>query len=108
MSQGETLITPTRSGTLKKKSSMKKSGSVKRTGSRRSSRAGSVRSLALHPGAMEDEQNSAFNTPVPLSGNPTDVLASRFQREFISHRVYDDEMSFGLLGRYLMIRRLFE
>lgn len=80
MSQGETLL-PSRGGTLKKKSSMKRTGSLRRSGSRRSSRAGSVKSLALHPGAIEDEENSAFVTPVPLSGSPTEVLANRFQRE---------------------------
>lgn len=79
MSQGETLA-PSRGGTLKKKASVKRSNSLKRSGSRRSSRAGSVRSLALHSGAMEDEENSAFSTPVPLTGNPTEVLANRFQR----------------------------
>lgn len=26
-----------------------------------------------------EEQNSAFYCPVPLSGNPTDLLADRFQ-----------------------------
>lgn len=82
MSQGESIV-PSRSGTLKKRASVKRSGSLKRVGSRRSSRAGSVRSLALHPGAAEDEENSAFHTPVPIAGNPTEVLANRFQRRCI-------------------------
>jgi len=77
-SQGETL-TPSRGGTLKKKASLKKSGSVKRTGSRRSSRAGSVRSLALQSGHEQDETHSAFFSPVPTTGNPTEILANRFQ-----------------------------
>ncbi|KAM0169275.1 hypothetical protein ACHAPF_010147 [Botrytis cinerea] len=72
MSQGDTLI-PSRGGTLKKKSSLKRSGS------RRSSRAGSVRSLVVHPQGDIDEAHSAFYSPVPTSGNPTDILANRFQ-----------------------------
>lgn len=76
--------TPTRSGTLKKKSSLSKRGSMRRSGSKRSLRAGSVRSLVL--GDKEkysvdgvDDQNSAFYIPVPTNGNPTEVLADRFQ-----------------------------
>lgn len=76
LSQGETLI-PSRGGTLKKKASLRKTGSLKRSSSRRSSRAGSVRSLALQPG--EDEAHSAFHSPVPTTGNPTEILANRFQ-----------------------------
>jgi hypothetical protein len=74
-SQGETLI-PSRGGTLKKKASLKRGNSFKRSGSRRSSRAGSVRSLALEPEG--DEMRSAFYSPVPTSGNPTEILANRF------------------------------
>ena len=85
MSQSQTLM-PSRGGTLKKKASLKRSGSMKRSSSRRSSRAGSVRSLAL--GEKEkygegDEFNSAFYTPVPTSGTPTDVLANRFQGPYV-------------------------
>jgi hypothetical protein len=76
-SQGDTLI-PSRGGTLKKKASLKRSNSMKRSGSRRSSRAGSVRSLALQPEA-ENELYSAFYSPVPTTGNPTEILANRFQ-----------------------------
>ncbi|KAL4776339.1 hypothetical protein BDW60DRAFT_82247 [Aspergillus nidulans var. acristatus] len=76
--------TPTRSGTLKKKSSLSKRGSLRRSGSRRSMRAGSVRSLALGDREKyavdgEEDVNSAFYIPVPTSGNPTEVLAERFQ-----------------------------
>lgn len=78
MSQGETLI-PSRGGTLKKKASMRRTGSLKRSSSRRSSRAGSVRSLALQPGQDTDEMHSAFFSPVPTTGNPTEILANRFQ-----------------------------
>lgn len=77
-SQGETL-TPSRGATLKKKASLKRAGSLKRNTSRRSSRAGSVRSLALQTSADTDEAHSAFYSPVPTSGNPTEILANRFQ-----------------------------
>lgn len=81
MSQSATAI-PSRGGTLKKKSSMNRTGSMKRSGSKRSSYAGSVRSMRL--GEKEkyeptEEQNSAFYCPVPISGSPTDLLADRFQ-----------------------------
>ncbi|KAF7586452.1 hypothetical protein BBP40_008885 [Aspergillus hancockii] len=76
--------TPTRSGTLKKKSSLSKRGSMRRSGSKRSLRAGSVRSLVL--GDKEkysidgvEDPNSAFHIPIPTDGNPTEVLAERFQ-----------------------------
>lgn len=78
MSQGETLI-PSRGGTLKKKTSLKRGPSLKRSSSRRSSRAGSVRSLALQSSGDTDEMHSAFFSPVPTSGNPTEILANRFQ-----------------------------
>jgi len=80
MSQGETLL-PSRGGTLKKKASLKRGSSLRRSGSRRSSRAGSVRSLALQP-TDDDEMRSAFYSPVPTTGNPTEILANRFQGEF--------------------------
>jgi hypothetical protein len=78
MSQGDTLI-PSRGGTLKKKASLRRAGSLKRSSSRRSSRAGSVRSLVLQPAGVTDETHSAFYSPVPTSGNPTEILANRFQ-----------------------------
>lgn len=72
---------PTRGGTLKKKPSLSRKGSLRRSGSRRSLRAGSVRSLKL--GEKEkyaaDDANSAFYVPIPTSGNPTEELANRFQ-----------------------------
>lgn len=46
-------------------------------------RAGSVRSLSL--GGREkyndgsEDANSAFAVPIPTDGNPTEVLANRFQ-----------------------------
>ena len=70
------------SGTLKKKASVSRTGSMKRSGSRKSSYAGSVRSLKL--GEKEkygetDESNSVFYCPIPTQGNPTELLANRFQ-----------------------------
>ena len=80
LSQSHTL-TPSRGGTLKKKQSVSRKGSLKRASSRRSSTAGSVGSVAFtHDGAAEGgEMNNAFYTPVPTSGNPTEILANRFQ-----------------------------
>ncbi|OQE13406.1 hypothetical protein PENFLA_c048G05550 [Penicillium flavigenum] len=75
--------TPSRSGTLRKKASLSKKGSLRRNGSRRSMRAGSVRSLSLgdrekYHTEGSDDLSSAFVTPVPTNGNPTEVLANRF------------------------------
>lgn len=80
-------ILPSRSGTLKKKPSLHKSASLKRTASKRSSYAGSVRSMKL--GEKEkygetEETNSVFYCPVPTSGNPTELLANRFQGQSCS------------------------
>ncbi|EEQ85839.1 hypothetical protein RJZ56_005221 [Blastomyces dermatitidis] len=84
MSAAQSLLPSRASGTLKKKPSLSKKGSLRRGGSRRSSRAGSVRSMALGEkekyGMVDgDEVNSAFYVPIPTSGSPTDVLAARFQ-----------------------------
>lgn len=68
-----------RGNTLRKKASMRRSGSLGRSGSRRSVRAGSVKSLALQTGAEDGDGRSAFYCPVPTGGNPTDALATRFQ-----------------------------
>lgn len=72
---------PSRSGTLKKKPSLSRKGSLKRTGSRRSMRAGSVRSMNLGEKEKYGDEDpvSAFYVPVPTSGSPTDELAARFQ-----------------------------
>ena len=80
VSQAQTT-TPSRGGTLKKKGSIKRSGSLKRSNSRRSLAAGSVKSLALGDRDKYDGSDiySAFFTPVPTKGNPTEVLANRFQ-----------------------------
>ena len=74
--------TPSRAGTLRKKASLSKKGSLRRNGSRRSLRAGSVRSLSLGDREKynaEEDLNSAFAIPIPTNGNPTEVLANRFQ-----------------------------
>lgn len=81
---GANSIQVSRSNTLKKKSSMRRSGSLGRSGSRRSMKAGSVKSLALQSNADEDEMHSAFYCPVPTKGNPTEALANRFQGECMS------------------------
>jgi hypothetical protein len=70
---------PSRGNTLKKKPSLRRGGSLKRSSSRRSMKAGSVRSLALQSASDPDESHSAFHCPVPTSGTPTEVLATRFQ-----------------------------
>ncbi|KAK8084538.1 PH domain-containing protein [Apiospora hydei] len=72
-------ISLSRGNTLKKKSSLRRSGSLKRSSSRRSMKAGSVRSLALQSSHDPEEALSAFYCPVPTTGNPTEVLANRFQ-----------------------------
>ncbi|KAF3059003.1 Phosphatidylinositol 4,5-bisphosphate-binding protein SLM1 [Trichoderma lentiforme] len=78
---GDDRALPQRGNTLKKKASLRRSGtgSIVRSSSRRSARAGSVRSLALQTATDPDELHSAFFCPVPTNGNPTDVLAARFQ-----------------------------
>ncbi|KAI1411521.1 hypothetical protein F5Y13DRAFT_180650 [Hypoxylon sp. FL1857] len=72
-------ISLSRGNTLKKKNSLRRSGSLKRSSSRRSMKAGSVRSLALQSSHDSDEMHSAFYCPVPTSGSPTEVLSNRFQ-----------------------------
>ncbi|RWA04189.1 hypothetical protein EKO27_g10914 [Xylaria grammica] len=72
-------ISLSRGNTLKKKNSLRRSASLKRSSSRRSMKAGSVRSLALQSSHEPDEIHSAFYCPVPTSGAPTEVLAQRFQ-----------------------------
>ncbi|GAB1317300.1 phosphatidylinositol 4,5-bisphosphate-binding protein [Madurella fahalii] len=68
-----------RGNTLRKKASLRRSTSLRRSGSRRSMKAGSVRSLALQSTTDQDEMHSAFYCPVPTAGSPTEVLANRFQ-----------------------------
>ncbi|OAA73659.1 PH domain containing protein [Cordyceps fumosorosea ARSEF 2679] len=82
---GDDVNLPNRNNTLRKKPSMRRTGSLSRSASRRSNRAGSVRSLALHSSSDRDESHSAFYCPVPTSGNPTTILAERFQtwRKFL-------------------------
>jgi len=76
---GDGSASLSRGNTLRKKASLRRSGSLKRSSSRRSMKAGSVRSLALQATTDHDEIQSAFYCPVPTSGSPTEVLASRFQ-----------------------------
>jgi hypothetical protein len=71
--------TPSRSNTLKKRNSIKRTSSLKRSSSKRSLKAGSLAGF----GGVDSEQardfNSAFSTPVPTAGTPTEILANRFQ-----------------------------
>jgi hypothetical protein len=83
MSQSHTL-TPSRGGTLRKKPSLSKKGSLRKSNSRKSSRAGSVRSLVLgekekYSSTGGEDANNAFYVPIPTTGSPTDILANRFQ-----------------------------
>lgn len=69
--------TPSRNNTLRKKSSMRRTDSLKRSSSKRSLKAGSISGVG---GAnTSKEYNSAFSTPIPTQGSPTEILANRFQ-----------------------------
>ena len=73
---------PSRSGTLKKKNSLKRKSSLRRSSSKRSLRAGSIKGVNLHSdGDQPEDYSSAFFTPIPTSGSPTDILVNRFQGE---------------------------
>jgi hypothetical protein len=76
-----TGLIPARTGTLKKKKSLGRKSSLRRSGSRRSSYAGSVRSLRVdaHADEATSEEQSALYTPIPTTGAPTNILADRFQ-----------------------------
>ena len=91
VSQAHTL-TPSRGGTLKKRPSLSRKNSLKRNGSRKGSRPASVKSLTFADdvGGMGSEMNSAFFTPVPTTGSPTDILANRFQGK-LSYAMSRDE-----------------
>ncbi|KAK6359592.1 hypothetical protein TWF696_000742 [Orbilia brochopaga] len=69
--RGGTNDLPSRqASTLKKRNSFRRSSSLRRSGSR--SRRSTV-------GEMDSENpNSAFHSPVPSHGSPTEILASRF------------------------------
>ena len=84
MSQSQTL-TPSRGGTLKKRQSLSRKGSLKRNLSKKSSRPGS-QVFADDTLAQNPEMNSAFFTPVPTTGSPTDILANRFQGTSATNR----------------------
>lgn len=73
------IALPSRGNTLKKRSSSRRSLSLGRSASRRSAKAGSVRSLALNSASDPNEAQSVFYCPIPTSGNPTEALAERFQ-----------------------------
>lgn len=65
-----------RNNTLKKRTSVRRTGSLKRSGSRRSMKAGSIKGVNTYD---DGDYNSAFFTPIPTSGSPTEALADRFQ-----------------------------
>ncbi|GME35976.1 hypothetical protein GTA08_BOTSDO06697 [Neofusicoccum parvum] len=72
--------TVSRSGTLKKKNSVSRKGSLKRSGSRRSMRAGSIKGVPMQDDTTDPNSfNNVFQTPVPTTGTPTDILVNRFQ-----------------------------
>ena len=68
---------PARSNTLKKRNSIKRTGSLKRSSSKRGLNAGNIAGY----GGMDSnkEYNNALYTPIPTSGQPTEILANRFQ-----------------------------
>lgn len=66
---------PSRSGTLKKRTSVSRKTSLKRSGSRKSLRSGGIKGVGRQPA----EFNSALYTPIPTQGSPTEILANRFQ-----------------------------
>lgn len=79
---GDSAVSLSRGNTLKKKASLRRSAGLKRSGSRRSMKAGSVRSLAFQSAVDQDETHNAFYCPVPTAANPTEALASRFQGSY--------------------------
>jgi hypothetical protein len=74
-------LTQSRGGTLKKRQSLSRKASVNRNASKKGSRPASVKSLTFAEDVVGygSEMHSAFYTPVPTSGSPTEVLANRFQ-----------------------------
>lgn len=80
-----TYSTPLRSGTLRKKNSASKRASLRRADSSRSALVWNTHQAADDNDKFvvlpEDHMRSAFYTPLPTNGNPTDVLANRFQGE---------------------------
>jgi len=83
-SQSHTL-TPSRGGTLKKRQSLSRKNSLNRSASKKGSRPASVKSLAFADDVAGhgSEMHSAFFTPVPTSGSPTEILVNRFQGKLL-------------------------
>lgn len=71
-----------RSNTLKKKNSLSRKTSLKRSSSRKSLKAGSIKGAPTTDGTQDHHYNSAFYTPIPTTGAPTEILANRFQGMF--------------------------
>jgi hypothetical protein len=74
---------PSRKNTLTKQKSLSRKTSLKRSGSRKSLHAGSIKGVGADERVGGEEYNSVFYTPVPTTGAPTDVLATRFQGRLI-------------------------
>ncbi|KAK5042357.1 phosphatidylinositol 4,5-bisphosphate-binding protein, partial [Cryomyces antarcticus] len=73
------VTAPSRSGTLKKKSTVARKSSLKRDGSTRS-RADSTKGAHIQDDSIDQElYSSPFHTPIPTTGTPTEILANRFQ-----------------------------
>ncbi|KAL2356109.1 PH domain protein [Cryomyces antarcticus] len=73
------VTAPSRSGTLKKKSTIARKSSLKRDGSTRS-RADSTKGVHIQDDSIDQElYSSPFHTPIPTTGTPTEILANRFQ-----------------------------
>jgi hypothetical protein len=106
MSQSR-MQTPSRGGTLKKKASLKRSSSLMRSTSKRSSRAGSVRSVTLgekEKYGQSEEMNSVFYCPVPTSGSPTELLANRFQCTLLPSQAVTSHWTIRILALTLSQR----
>lgn len=65
--------------TLKKKGSVRRNPSLKRSSSRKSLKGGSVKGATPVDRSGDREYNSAFFTPIPTTGTPTEILSNRFQ-----------------------------
>lgn len=62
-----------------RKSSLRRGSSLKKPHIRQNSKVGSIRQLNVQDWEKIDEKESALVSPVPTNGNPTELLAVRFQ-----------------------------
>ncbi|TID14348.1 ph domain-containing protein [Venturia nashicola] len=84
---GTAVAGVSRSNTLRKSKGVSRKTSLKRSGSRKSTAAGSIKTMTGVSG--DKEYNSVFHTPIPTSGTPTEILANRFQswRKFLKELI---------------------